>query len=247
MTHHTSSIPTPHIEAKSQDQIAKTVLMPGDPLRAKFIAENFLDNITCFNNVRGMLGYTGTYKGHKISVMGSGMGMPSIGIYSYELYKFYDVENIIRVGSCGAYSMDLDVYDVILCKAAWSRSTYAACQQGDQGEFIYPSEKINNAVIEVATELEIDLHIENIHSSDVFYSEPQYASELMKLVHDKNVVAVEMESFALFANAKILGKHAACILTVSDSIVKGIATTSQERQKSFTRMMELGLETALKV
>ena len=247
MAHHTSSIPTPHIEAKEQNQIAKTVLMPGDPLRAKFIAENFLNDINCFNNVRGMLGYTGTYKGHKISVMGSGMGMPSIGIYSYELYKFYDVENIIRVGSCGAYSMDLDVYDVVLCKAAWSRSTYALTQQGLDDEFIYPSEKINNAAIRVASELEMELHIENIHSSDVFYAEPEYAQKLMETVHEKNVAAVEMESFALFANAKILGKHAACILTVSDSIVKGTATTSQERQKSFTKMMELGLETALKI
>jgi len=247
MAHHTSSIPTPHIEAKCPSEIAKTVLMPGDPLRAKFIAETFLEDITCFNNVRGMLGYTGTYKGHKVSVMGSGMGMPSIGIYSYELYKFYDVENIIRVGSCGAYSMDLDVYDVILCKAAWSRSSYASCQQGHEGEFIYPSEKINNAATEVAKELDIELHIDNIHSSDVFYAEPEYAKQLMNEVTDKDVKAVEMESFALFANAKILNKHASCILTVSDSIVKGTATTSEERQKAFTTMMKLGLETAIKL
>lgn len=247
MSHHTSSIPTPHIEAKSHDQIAKTLLMPGDPLRAKFIAETFLEDIICFNNVRGMLGYTGTYKKQKVSVMGSGMGMPSIGIYSYELYKFYGVENIIRVGSCGAYSMDLDVYDVILCKAAWSRSTYAQCQQGHDGQFIYPSEKINDAAIEVAKEMDLKLHLENIHSSDVFYAEPEYAKALMKEVNEKDVAAVEMESFALFANAKILGKHAACILTVSDSIVKGTATTSEERQKSFTKMMELGLETALRI
>jgi len=239
MSEHASSIPTPHIEAKSQEAIAKTVLMPGDPLRAKFIAETFLEDITCFNHVRGMLGYTGTYKGKKISVMGSGMGMPSIGIYSYELFKFYDVENIIRVGSCGAYSMDLDVYDVILCKAAWSRSTYALCQQGHEGEFIYPSEKINAAAIEMASELDIDLHLENIHSSDVFYAEAEYAQELMQTVNEKNISAVEMESFALFANAKVLGKHAACILTVSDSIVKGTVTTSEERQRSFTKMMEL--------
>ncbi|MBN2878016.1 MAG: purine-nucleoside phosphorylase [Clostridia bacterium] len=240
-------MPTPHIEAKSKEEIAKTVLMPGDPLRAKFIAETFLEDITCFNHVRGMLGYTGTYKGKKISVMGSGMGMPSIGIYSYELFKFYDVENIIRVGSCGAYSMDLDVYDVILCKAAWSRSTYALCQQGHEGEFIYPSEKINTAAIEMASELDIDLHLENIHSSDVFYAEAEYAQELMDTVNEKNISAVEMESFALFANARVLGKHAACILTVSDSIVKGTVTTSEERQRSFTKMMELGLETALRI
>lgn len=247
MSEHSSSIPTPHIEAKSKEEIAKTVLMPGDPLRAKFIAETFLEDITCFNHVRGMLGYTGTYKGKKISVMGSGMGMPSIGIYSYELFKFYDVENIIRVGSCGAYSMDLDVYDVILCKAAWSRSTYALCQQGHEGEFIYPSEKINTAAIEMASELDIDLHLENIHSSDVFYAEAEYAQELMDTVNEKNISAVEMESFALFANARVLGKHAACILTVSDSIVKGTVTTSEERQRSFTKMMELGLETALRI
>ena len=247
MAHHTSSIPTPHIEAKCPSEIAKTVLMPGDPLRAKFIAENFLEDIKCFNQVRGMLGFTGKYKGHEVSVMGSGMGMPSIGIYSYELFKFYDVENIIRVGSCGAYSPDLDVYDVILCKSAWSKSTYAATQQGLTDEFIYPSEKINATAIITAEELNIDLHLENIHSSDVFYAEPDYIKLLSKTVQEKNVTAVEMESFALFANAKVLNKHAACILTVSDSIAKGTATTSEERQMAFTKMMQLGLETAIKL
>ncbi|MEX1377360.1 MAG: purine-nucleoside phosphorylase [Eubacteriales bacterium] len=247
MAHHTSSIPTPHIEAKCPSEIVKTVLMPGDPLRAKFIAETFLQDIKCFNQVRGMLGYTGTYKGEQVSVMGSGMGMPSIGIYSYELYKFYDVENIIRVGTCGAYSPDLSVYDVILCKSAWSQSTYAATQQGLAEEFIYPSEKINDAAIEVSKNLNIDLHLENIHSSDVFYAEPEYVKLLSETVKKKNVTAVEMESFALFANAKVLNKHAACILTVSDSIAKGTATSSEERQKAFTTMMELALETAIKL
>jgi purine-nucleoside phosphorylase len=136
-------IPTPHIEAKEND-IAKTVLMPGDPRRAKFIADTFLENPVMFNNVRGMLGYTGTYKGRKISVMGSGMGMPSIGIYSFELYKFYDVENIIRIGSCGAYTPEYDLYDVVLAKDAWSESTYAKTQNGYDAPTIEPTKELND-------------------------------------------------------------------------------------------------------
>lgn len=247
MSHHTSTIPTPHIAAECKSKIAKTLLMPGDPLRAKFIAETYLDDIACFNSIRGMLGYTGTYKGIQISVMGSGMGMPSIGIYSYELYKFYDVENIIRVGSCGSYSADLNVYDVILCKSAFTKSTYALYQQGFVNDMIYPSEKINLAAISIADKLGIPLHVENIHSSDAFYAEPESAQQLMKEVATRDIKAVEMESFALFANAQILKKHAACLLTVSDSLVKSTSTTSTERQKTFTKMIQLGLETALKI
>lgn len=246
MADKTSAIPTPHIGA-GEGEIAKTVLMPGDPLRAKYIAENFLEDIVCFNIVRGMLGYTGTYKGRKVSVMGSGMGMPSIGIYSYELYKFYGVETIIRVGSCGAYDPDLKVYEVVLVKGAFSRSTYAACQQGLTDDIIYPSENVNNTVVETAKDLGINLHNDIIHSSDVFYAQADEIEELGKIIKERNIKAVEMESFALFANAKVLGKQAGCILTVSDNIATGTATTSEERQKTFTKMMELSLETAIKL
>lgn len=246
MAHHSSAIPTPHIQAL-EGEIASVVLMPGDPLRAKYIAESFLENITCFNNVRGMLGYTGEYKGHKVSVMGSGMGMPSIGIYSYELYKFYNVDTIIRVGSCGSYDADLGVYELLLARAAFSRSTYARCQQALGEDMIYPSESVNSTIIDTARELELDMRVEFIHSSDVFYAQEDEIAKLGKIIKDRDIKAVEMESFALFANAKILGKRAACLLTVSDNLVTGCATTAQERQSTFTNMMKLSLESAIRL
>ena len=210
---------TPHIEAKA-GVIAKTVLMPGDPLRAKFIADTFLENVVQFNNVRGMLGFTGTYKGKTISVMGSGMGMPSIGIYSYELYKFYDVENIIRIGSCGAYTADLE-------------------RLKEKVEYTYPDKDLNNKIIGVAKELNIHVTQGCIHSSDVFYR--QNFKEYIAINKDKGAIAVEMESFALFHNAKMLGKKAACLLTVSDNLVTQQETSSEERQNAFTKMMEIAL------
>lgn len=235
-------IPTPHIEMTSKDQIAKTVLMPGDPLRAKFIAEKFLENPVKINNVRNMFGYTGTYKGRKISVFGSGMGMPSVGIYSYELFKFYDVENIIRIGSCGAYSEELKLYDVLLCKDAWSESTYAKVQSGYDSDVIEASPALNERILGAAKELEIPVTETRIHSSDVFYREN--FKEFENIRDEHGCTAVEMESFALFANAKVLGKNAACLLTVSDSLVSGELTTSEERQNAFTKMMEVALEMA---
>lgn len=235
-------IPTPHIEMTSKDQIAKTVLMPGDPLRAKFIAEKFLENPVKINNVRNMFGYTGTYKGRKISVFGSGMGMPSVGIYSYELFKFYDVENIIRIGSCGAYSEELKLYDVLLCKDAWSESTYAKVQSGYDSDVIEASPELNERILGAAKELEIPVTETRIHSSDVFYREN--FKEFENIRDEHGCTAVEMESFALFANAKVLGKNAACLLTVSDSLVSGELTTSEERQNAFTKMMEVALEMA---
>jgi purine-nucleoside phosphorylase len=233
------SIPTPHIEMKSTDEIAKTVLMPGDPLRAKFIAEKFLENPVKINTVRNMFGYTGTYKGHKISVFGSGMGMASIGIYSYELYNFYEVENIIRIGSCGAYSKELKLYDVLLAEDAWSESTYAKVQSGYDSDVIEASTELNNEILEIAKELDIPVIKTRIHSSDVFYRENFEAFNDIRDEH--GCTAVEMESFALFANAKILGKKASCLLTVSDSLVSGEVTTSEERQNAFTKMMEIAL------
>ncbi|MGM0435930.1 MAG: purine-nucleoside phosphorylase [Bacillota bacterium] len=233
---------TPHIKAEKGD-VAKTVLMPGDPLRAKYIADTYLENVKQFNNVRNMFGYTGTYNGREISVMGSGMGMPSIGIYSYELFKFFDVENIIRIGSAGAYSEALNLYDVLLADSAWSESTYAKVQSGDyDSQYTYPSDRLNEKLVAAADNLDIPIKRGVIHSSDVFYRENH---EEFKTINKKyKALAVEMESFALFHNAKVLGKNAACLLTISDSLVKGEETTPEERQTAFTKMMEIALSLA---
>ncbi len=236
------SIPTPHIEVKEKGIITKTVLMPGDPLRAKFIAETFLEDAVQFNFVRGIYGYTGTYHGRKISVMGSGMGMPSIGIYSYELYNFYDVEKIIRIGSCGAYSKDLDVYDVVLATDAWSESSFAHTLAGYIEDVMDPSYDLNQRILAIADDLGIPVHKARVHSSDVFYRKNFHDFETIRDAHECDVV--EMESFALFANARFLNKEAACILTVSDSLAKDAVTTSEEREKSFTNMMKIALELA---
>ncbi len=230
---------TPHIEAKD-GVIAKTVLMPGDPLRAKYIAETFLENVVKFNNVRNMFGYSGTYKGKKISVMGSGMGMPSIGIYSYELYEFYGVENIVRIGSCGAYSDKLKLYDVLLAESSWSESSYANVQAGTNNiDMTYPSPELNEKLEKIAKDLKIPLTIGPIHSGDVFYR--KNFKEFEKIYQEHGCLAVEMESFALFHNAKVTGKNAACLLTVSDSLVTMEATTAEERQYAFTKMMDIAL------
>ncbi|MBU1020176.1 MAG: purine-nucleoside phosphorylase [Firmicutes bacterium] len=229
---------TPHIGA-IEGQIAKTVLMPGDPLRAQYIADNYLENVKKFNDVRNMYGFTGTYKGKTISVMGSGMGMASIGIYSYELFKFYDVENIIRIGSCGAYTKDLELYDVVLASAAWSESSYVKTQSGKDASITYPSEVLNKRILEVAKDLKIHVTQGIVHSSDVFYREDFKVFEQIREQH--GCIAVEMESFALFHNAKILNKNAACLLTVSDSLVTAEATSADERQNAFTRMMDIAL------
>ena len=220
-------------------QIAKTVLMPGDPLRAKFIAETFLENPVQFNTVRNMFGYTGTYKGKEVSVMGSGMGMPSIGIYSYELFAFYGVENIMRIGTAGAYSTELDLFDVVLAKDAFSESTYALVQQGCKENVLLPSETLNKKIVDAAEKLGIPVHFGRVHSSDVFYAQnpKDYKKEF-----DCDVV--EMESFALFSNANVLGKKAACLLTISDSFVTEEATSAEERQNAFTAMMKIALELA---
>lgn len=234
---------TPHNSAQMGD-IAKTVLMPGDPLRAKFIAETFLEDVTQFNSVRNMFGYTGTYKGHRVSVMGSGMGMPSIGIYSYELYKQYGVENIIRIGSAGSYVKDVKVYDVVLVDKAYSESSYAKTQSGYESDIDYPSKELNDILREAAKELEIPVVEAGTHSSDVFYREG--GQGYIAPIVEKGCVCVEMESFALFANAKVLNKRAACLLTISDSFVSDEITTAEERQTSFTKMMQIALEGAIK-
>lgn len=234
---------TAHNKA-SLGEIAKTVLMPGDPLRAKYIAEKFLENPVQFNTVRNMFGYTGTYKGKEISVMGSGMGMPSIGIYSYELYKFYDVDNIIRIGSSGAYTEELKLFDLVLVEKAWSESTFALVQNGDKSDIQYPSEHLNRIIEESANKLGKPIVKSCTHSSDVFYHEDNVDGH-KEFFEKHGCTCVEMESFALFSNAKVLGKNAACLLTISDSLVTHEATTPEQRELSFTNMMEVALETAL--
>ena len=235
-------IPTPHINCNDENEIAKVVLMPGDPLRAKFIADTFLTDVKEFNHVRNMFGYTGYYNGKKISVMGSGMGMPSIGIYSYELYKFYGVEKIIRIGSAGSYSADLAVYDTVLVTKAWSESTFAMVQNGFDTHIMEANEELNDELRTAAKSLNIELKEAIIHSSDVFYHEPGFSWE--KVRDEYGCKAVEMESFALFTNAKTLNKKAACLLTISDSFITHEATSAEERQNSFTNMMKIALSLA---
>ena len=233
---------TPHNRAE-KGQIASTVLMPGDPLRAKFIAETFLENPVQFNDVRGMFGFTGTYQGRPISVMGSGMGMPSIGIYSYELFSQYGVENIIRIGSAGSYSPKANIYDVVLSTGAYSESSFAKTQSGYDKDITYPSEELNAKLRASAEKLGIPLIEGVIHSSDVFYRDnPEAGADYwQKLRDEKGCLCVEMESFALFNNARVLGKRAACLLTISDSFVTQEATSAEERQNSFTNMMKIAL------
>lgn len=231
---------TPHIEVTDKSKIAKTVLMPGDPLRAEFIAKTYLEDVELVNKVRNMLAFTGYYKGKKVTVMGSGMGMPSIGIYSYELYNVYGVENIIRVGSCGSYTKDINVYDVIIVDKAFSESTYAKTAFGYEENILDADKELVQKLNESAKKLNIPVFNNTIHSSDVFY---RAHGDVFKDVRDKyGCVGVEMESFALFANARHLNKKAACILTVSDSLVTNEVTTAEERQTSFNKMIEIALE-----
>ena len=229
---------TPHNEAK-KEEIAKTVIMPGDPLRAKYIAENFLSDYKLVNTVRNMYAYTGKYNGKDVTVMASGMGMPSIGIYSYELFKFYDVDEIIRVGSAGAYTKDLNLYDVVLVNGCYSESSYAKTQNGCEDNMMYASDNLNFYIKQAASENNIPITIANVHSSDVFYKENNNYKELYEKY---GCMCVEMESFALFHNAKVLNKKAACILTISDSLVTKEETTAEERQNSFNKMIELALK-----
>ena len=234
---------TPHINAV-EGAFAKTVLMPGDPLRAKFIAENFLDNPQLVTSVRNVLGFTGTYNGVAVSVMASGMGMPSIGIYSHELFQFYDVESIIRIGSAGSYSSDLKVSDVVLASSAYSTSSYAQVHNGETCHELLPSKHINETIISKAQELNIKCTPCKVYSSDVFYGGPN-SEPWQKLRERTGVDCVEMESFALFQNAKVMGKGAACLLTISDSLVDFTAMSAEERQTSFRTMMKLALEAAI--
>ena len=241
--------PTAHINAKPED-FAKTVLMPGDPLRAKFIAETFLENAELVNNVRGIGGYTGYYKGERVSVMASGMGMPSMGIYSYELFKFFEVENIIRIGSAGAINPDIRVRDIVVGMGACTNSNFAQ-QYRLPGTFApICSYKLLKACTQTADEMGVHLNIGNLYSSDTFYNDEEGLPPEMRsaaLFGKMGVMAVEMEAAALYMNAARLNKNALAICTISDHILTGEATTSEERQNSFTEMMELALSTAIKL
>ncbi|BBF45035.1 purine nucleoside phosphorylase [Lachnospiraceae bacterium KM106-2] len=231
------STPTAHNAAKVGD-IAKTVLMPGDPLRAKYIAETYLEDVTCFNTVRNMFGYTGTYKGVKISVMGSGMGMPSIGIYSYELYNFYEVDNIVRIGSAGALSDDLNTMDVIIGMGACTDSNYAA-QYGLPGTYApTASYELLSKAVKAADKLGTKVTVGNTLSSDCFYNANEKANDLWKSM---GILAIEMEAAALYMNAAKAGKNALTILTISDHLYKNQWLTPEERQTGFANMMEIAL------
>ena len=229
---------TPHIHAQAGD-FAPTVLMPGDPLRAKYIAETFLQNAREVSRVRNALAFTGEYNGIPVSVMGSGMGMPSIGIYSWELYNEFAVENIIRIGSCGAYTPELKLYDVLLAEQAWSESSFARVQSRDESPIKKPHPLLNEAIRNSAAVQNFSLHEGTIHSSDVFYR--QNFNEYQDIFRQHNALAVEMESFALFHNAQVLNKRAACLLTVSDQLITGEAASAEDRETAFTNMMAIAL------
>ena len=238
------SIPTPHINAKA-GEIAKTVLMPGDPLRAKFIADTFLTEPKLVNNIRGVQGHTGLWKGVPVTVMASGMGIPAISIYSWELYHFYDVDNIIRIGSAGALSDDLDVMDIVIAQAACTDSALPR-SFGVPGAFAPIADfGLMQTAVEAAREHGARFKVGNILSSDSFYSaEGQNANDLWKRM---GVLAIEMEAAGLYTNAAYAGKRALCICTISDHLYKQQYLSAEERQTSFTQMMEIALDTAVKM
>ena len=237
-----NNTPTPHINAAAAD-VAKVVLMPGDPLRAKFVAENFLKDAVLFNNVRGVQGYTGEWNGKRVSVMASGMGMPSIGIYSYELYNFFDVDCIIRIGSAGALQEKVGLRDIVLGMGACTNSDYAD-QYGLGGHFAPICDfGVLECAVELARQKGFRFHVGNLFSSDTFYDDNGGGLKWQKM----GVLAVEMEAAALYMNAARAGKKALAICTVSDSLVTGEATTSDERMSGFTDMMSLALDVAAKI
>lgn len=238
---------TPHNEANKGD-IAKTVVMPGDPLRAKYIAENFMENYKLVNQVRGMYAYTGTYKGKELTVMAHGMGMPSVGIYTYELFKFYDVENIIRIGSCGGYKPELKLFDIILSKNVFSESNYALTLNNDDCHIVSSSKELNNIIQSTAQESNVKIVTGNSVCTDCF---DVYMTDVNKFLNripdDFDPVSAEMEAFALFYNAKLLNKKASCLMSVVDSkFIKDVATP-EERQTGLNTMIKLALDSAIKI
>ena len=238
-----SNYPTPHINASPED-FAKTVLMPGDPLRSKFIAETFLENAKLVNNVRGIQGYTGTYKGERVSVMASGMGMPSMAIYSYELYNFFGVENIMRIGSAGGLSESVKMRDVIIGMGACTTTNYAV-QYNLEGTFApIASYEMMKIAIEEAEKLGVRYSVGNLLSSDIFYNANPEASKKWQAM---GVLGVEMEAAALYMNAAYAKKRALAICTVSDHLLTGESVDAVARQTSFTDMMEIALNTAIRL
>ena len=238
---------TPHNEAKKED-IASTVLMPGDPLRAKYIAENFLEDIKVVNTVRNMLGYTGYYKGKRITVFASEMGMPSIGIYAYELYKFYDVKNIIRIGSCGAYSEKLNIFDTILVDKSYTEGNFAYALEGKECHLTNADTYLNEVIKQTALDENTEIITGNVLCSEVF---DYYVANLDDLISrfpkELNIIGAEMESFALFYIAKYLNKKASCLLTVVDSHYKHQEISAEERQNSLNTMIKLALDASIKL
>lgn len=236
---------TPHIEAK-KGEIAKTVLMPGDPLRAKLIADNYLENAKLVSSVRNIYAYTGTYKGKEITVMASGMGIPSMGIYSYELFKFYDVENIIRLGSCGGYTKDLKMFDLVLVDNTYTESNYALNLTNEDCHYISSSNVLNSKIEEVSNALSIPVVKANTLCGEAF---DRYMSDMNKMIDrlpkEYSISGAEMEAFALFYNAKLLNKNASCLLTVVDSYYYDEKATAEQRQNSLNQMIKLGLESAI--
>lgn len=232
---------TPHNEAKKED-ISRNVILTGDPCRATFIAENYLENYKCVNKVRGMNAYTGYYKGSKVTIMSHGMGIPSMAIYSYELYKFYNVENIIRIGTAGSYSKDLNVLDLLLVTSSYSESTFAEVFNGSPTHEVNSNEELNQKIKLEAQKEGLLLQEGKVHSSDAFYTTNEI---YQKMNEEKNLLAVEMESYALFKIAEYFNKKASCILTISDSFVTKKELTSKERTEALDQMIKLALNTII--
>ena len=235
---------TPHIEA-NKNEIAPIVIMPGDPKRAEYIAKNYLENIKLVNQVRNTLAYTGEYKGKKVTIFSSGMGIPSMGIYSHELFTEYDVDSIIRVGSAGSYISELKIKDLFLVENVYSESNYKKYYRNDNDEKTEnASNYLNEIIRNTSKELNIDLKIGKCHCTEAFYTKD---FDLDKIKNDEKCECVEMESYSLFTNANSLNKKAACILTISDSFITNEELSSIEREKNFNTMIELALESILKI
>lgn len=238
---------TPHNEAKKED-ISKIVIMPGDPMRAKYIAENFLTDYKLVNSVRGMYAYTGFYKGKRLTVMAHGMGMPSMGIYSYELYKFYDVDVIIRIGSCGCYSKDLNLFDIILSENCYSEGSYALTLNNDNCHMVSADSKINSIIEETAKDANLKIYKGNTVTTDCF---DVYMTDVNKFLgripKGFNPLSAEMEAFSLFYNAKLFNKKASCLMSIVDSKYIDRIATTEERETGLTNMIKLALDSACKI
>ena len=237
---------TPHNEAKKED-ISNIVIMTGDPMRSKYIAENYLENYKLVNSVRAMYAYTGFYKGKRITIMSHGMGIPSMGIYCYELFKFYDVDSIIRIGSCGAYDSNLNLFDIILSENCFSEGNYALSFNNEDCHIVNSNAELNNKIMLTAQELETPIIHGNTICSDVFDPYIDYKKLLSRVPKDFNPIGAEMESFALFYIAKFFNKKASCIMSVSDVIGSNKVATSEERTTGLNKMIELALEACLKL